>query len=644
MLSFRDLTYRIAGRVLLDHVSAVIPAGHKVGLVGRNGTGKSTLFKIITGELQTETGSVELPNDCKIAKLPQEPPGGEQTPIAYVLAADAEREALLIEAEELEDATSMEDAERIAAVHMRLAEIDAHTAPARAAVILAGLGFDEAAQNRPLDSFSGGWRMRVALAGCLFAQPDLLLLDEPTNHLDLEASLWLESYLKTYPRTFLLISHDRHFLNSAIEHILHIDNTKLVLYRGNYDTFETERRLRMEQQTAFATRQAEQRKHMEAFVARFRASASKARQAQSRIKMLAKMQPIVAAIEDPTVIFRLPDPEELPPPLIVLDHLTAGYAADKPVLRNLDLRIDMEDRIAMLGANGNGKSTLAKILAGTLKPQGGKLQKSGKLRIGYFAQDQDDVLDENRTPVEHMLDLLPNATIEQMRTKLGSFGLVRDKAQTAAGKLSGGERARLLFAMVTHHAPHLLILDEPTNHLDMDTRDALVQAVNEFKGAVILVSHDRHMAEACADRFWLVGDGTVKDFDGDLDDYARLLAEKRRATASTVKLKGGGGGGKAVDASADRKADRKAAAAARQALAPLRIAVQAAEKAMAKLNAEKTRLDATLADPDTYTKMSAAKQSELQKQHGELVKQLETAEEAWLDAQAKLETAQAEAA
>jgi len=638
MLVFRDLTYRIAGRVLLDHVSATIPAGHKVGLVGRNGTGKSTLFKIITGDLQTETGGVELPADCKIAKLPQEPPGGEQTPIAYVLAADTEREALLIEAEELEDSSSMEDAERIAAVHMRLAEIDAHAAPARAAVILAGLGFDEEMQNRPLDTFSGGWRMRVALAGCLFAEPDLLLLDEPTNHLDLEASLWLEGYLKTYPRTFLLISHDRHFLNSAIEHILHIDNTKLVLYRGNYDTFEAERRARMEQQNAFAARQAEQRKHMEDFVNRFRAKASKARQAQSRLKMLAKMQPIAAAIEDPNVIFRLPDPEELPPPLIVLDNLTAGYTADKPVLRHLDMRIDMEDRIAMLGANGNGKSTLAKILAGTLKPQAGKLQRSGKLRVGYFAQDQDDILDENRTPVEHLQDLMEKATIEQLRTRLGSFGLVREKAQTVAGKLSGGERARLLFAMVTHHAPHLLILDEPTNHLDMDTRDALVQAVNEFKGAVILVSHDRHMAEACADRFWLVGDGTVKDFDGDLDDYAKLLADRRRAAAS-VKLKGGTAAAAPV---ADRKADRKAAAAARQALAPLRVAVHNAEKAMAKLSAEKMRLDATLADPDTYTKLSPAKQAELQKQHGDVAKKLEAAEEAWLDAQSKLEEAQAE--
>ncbi|HLT77868.1 MAG TPA: ABC-F family ATP-binding cassette domain-containing protein [Ferrovibrio sp.] len=640
MLSFRDLTYRIAGRVLLDHVSATIPAGHKVGLVGRNGTGKSTLFRIICGELQTETGGVELPNDCKIAKLPQEPPGGSQTPIQYVLAADTEREALLAEAEELENSTSMEDAERIATVHMRLAEIDAHSAPARAAVILAGLGFDEEMQNRPLDSFSGGWRMRVALAGCLFSNPDLLLLDEPTNHLDLEASLWLEGYLKSWPRTFLLISHDRHFLNSAVEHILHIDNTKLVLYRGNYDDFETERRLRMEQQTALAQRQAEQRKHLQDFVDRFRAKASKARQAQSRLKMLAKMQPIAAAVEDPTVIFRLPDPEELPPPLIVLDNLTAGYVPDKPVLRHVDLRIDMEDRIAMLGANGNGKSTLAKILAGTLKPQAGQIRRSGKLRIGYFAQDQDEVLDESRTPVDHLADLMPNATVEQLRTRLGGFGLTREKAQTAAGKLSGGERARLLFAMVTHHAPHLLILDEPTNHLDMDTRDALVQAVNEFKGAVILVSHDRHMAEACADRFWLVADGTVKDFDGDLDDYARYLADKRRA-AATVKLKGGGN---SETSAADRKAERKQAAAARQALAPLRIAVQSAEKALARLNAEKMQLDATLADPDTYTTMTPAKLAELQKQHGEIVRKIEAAEETWLEAQAKLEEAQSEAA
>jgi len=640
MLSFRDLTYRIAGRVLLDHVSATIPAGHKVGLVGRNGTGKSTLFRIICGELQTETGGVELPNDCKIAKLPQEPPGGSQTPIQYVLAADTEREALLAEAEELENSTSMEDAERIATVHMRLAEIDAHSAPARAAVILAGLGFDEEMQNRPLDSFSGGWRMRVALAGCLFSNPDLLLLDEPTNHLDLEASLWLEGYLKSWPRTFLLISHDRHFLNSAVEHILHIDNTKLVLYRGNYDDFEAERRLRMEQQTALAQRQAEQRKHLQDFVDRFRAKASKARQAQSRLKMLAKMQPIAAAVEDPTVIFRLPDPEELPPPLIVLDNLTAGYVPDKPVLRHVDLRIDMEDRIAMLGANGNGKSTLAKILAGTLKPQAGQIRRSGKLRIGYFAQDQDEVLDESRTPVDHLADLMPNATVEQLRTRLGGFGLTREKAQTAAGKLSGGERARLLFAMVTHHAPHLLILDEPTNHLDMDTRDALVQAVNEFKGAVILVSHDRHMAEACADRFWLVADGTVKDFDGDLDDYARYLADKRRA-AATVKLKGGGN---SETSAADRKAERKQAAAARQALAPLRIAVQSAEKALARLNAEKMQLDATLADPDTYTTMTPAKLAELQKQHGEIVRKIEAAEETWLEAQAKLEEAQSEAA
>ncbi|HEX6956528.1 MAG TPA: ABC-F family ATP-binding cassette domain-containing protein [Ferrovibrio sp.] len=637
MLSFRDLTYRIAGRVLLDHASATIPAGHKVGLVGRNGTGKSTLLKVICGELQTETGGVELPERCRIAKLPQEPPGGSQTPIQYVLAADEEREALLAEAEELELSSSMEDAERIAAVHLRLAEIEAHRAPARAAVILAGLGFDEAMQNRPLDTYSGGWRMRVALAGCLFAQPDLLLLDEPTNHLDLEASLWLESYLKTWPRTFLLVSHDRHFLNNAVEHILHIDHAKLVLYRGNYDSFEAERRARMEQQAAFAARQTEQRRHLQEFVDRFRAKASKARQAQSRLKMLAKMQPIAAAIEDPTVIFRLPEPEELAPPIISLDNVAVGYEPGKPVLRGLNMRIDMDDRIAMLGANGNGKSTLAKLLSKRLEPQAGRMQQTNKLRIGYFAQDQDEVLEPERTPVEHLQALMPKATVEQIRTRLGSFGLTGDKSTTKAGALSGGERARLLFAMVTHHVPHLLIMDEPTNHLDMDTRDALVQAVNEFKGAVILVSHDRHMAEACADRFWLVADGTVKEFDGDLDDYARLLAERRRAALAQER---GGNEKSAVD----RKAERKQAAATRQMLAPLRIAVQNAEKALARLNAEKAKLDAKLADPKTYETLSPAAQAELQKQHGELVKRIEAAEEDWLAAQEKLEEAQNEAA
>ncbi|WP_298720755.1 ABC-F family ATP-binding cassette domain-containing protein [uncultured Ferrovibrio sp.] len=638
MLTFRDLTYRIAGRVLLDHASATIPAGHKVGLVGRNGTGKSTLLKVICGELQTETGGVELPERCRIAKLPQEPPGGSQTPIGYVLAADAEREALLAEAEALEQSSRMEDAERIAEVHLRLSEIDAHSAPARAAVILAGLGFDEVMQNRPLDSFSGGWRMRVALAATLFAEPDLLLLDEPTNHLDLEASLWLEGYLKNYPRTFLLVSHDRHFLNNAVEHILHIDNTKLVLYRGNYDSFEAERRARMEQQSALAARQAEQRRHLQEFVDRFRAKASKARQAQSRLKMLAKMQPIVAAIEDPTVIFRLPEPEELAPPIIALENVAVGYQPGKPVLRSLNMRIDMDDRIAMLGANGNGKSTLAKLLSRRLEPQAGKMHQTNKLRIGYFAQDQDEVLDPDRTPVEHMQDLMPKATVEQIRTRLGGFGLTGDKANTAAGKLSGGERARLLFAMVTHHTPHLLILDEPTNHLDMDTRDALVQAVNEFKGAVILVSHDRHMAEACADRFWLVADGTVKDFDGDLDDYARLLAERRKAALASER------GASGEKSAADRKAERKQAAVMRQMLAPLRIAVQNAEKALAKLNAEKAKLDAKLADPKTYETLSAVAQADLQKQHGELVKKIEAMEDAWLEAQEKLEEAQTDAA
>ena len=633
MLVFRDITCRLAGRTLLDGASATIPDGHKVGLVGRNGTGKSTLLKIICGEIGLESGSVEMGERTRIAKLPQEPPGGSQSPIDYVLAADTER------AELLEEAETATDPDRVAHIHSRLADIQAHTAPARAAIILAGLGFDEAGQNRALDTYSGGWRMRVALAATLFIEPDLLLLDEPTNHLDLEAALWLEGYLRSYPRTFLLVSHDRHFLNNAVEHILHIDHGKLVLYRGDYDSFEAERRAKMAQQTAMAQRQEAARKHLQAFVDRFRAKASKASQAQSRLKMLAKMEPISAALEDPTVIFKLPEPEELSPPIITLDNVNVGYEPGKPVLRKLNLRIDMEDRIAFLGANGNGKSTLAKLLAGALSTDGGKLFKSGKLRIGYFAQDQEDMLDANRTPIQHLQELLPALPPMQVRARLGAFGLTQSKAETAAGKLSGGERARLLFAMVTYHKPHLLILDEPTNHLDIDTRDALVQALNEYSGAVLLVSHDRHLAEACVDRFWLVADGSVTPFDGDLDDYAKLLADRRKGTREQAREAAGEPLSKA-----DRKADRRQAAEARKALAPLRKAVKDAEAALAKLTAERNTLDAKLADPDTYTKLSPADQSALSKRHGEVLRLIDAQEEAWLSAQAELEAAQNDAA
>ena len=633
MLVFRDITCRLAGRTLLDGASATIPDGHKVGLVGRNGTGKSTLLKIICGEIGLESGSVEMGERTRIAKLPQEPPGGSQSPIDYVLAADTER------AELLEEAETATDPDRVAHIHSRLADIQAHTAPARAAIILAGLGFDEAGQNRALDTYSGGWRMRVALAATLFIEPDLLLLDEPTNHLDLEAALWLEGYLRSYPRTFLLVSHDRHFLNNAVEHILHIDHGKLVLYRGDYDSFEAERRAKMAQQTAMAQRQEAARKHLQAFVDRFRAKASKASQAQSRLKMLAKMEPISAALEDPTVIFKLPEPEELSPPIITLDNVNVGYEPGKPVLRKLNLRIDMEDRIAFLGANGNGKSTLAKLLAGALTTDGGKLFKSGKLRIGYFAQDQEDMLDANRTPIQHLQELLPALPPMQVRARLGAFGLTQSKAETAAGKLSGGERARLLFAMVTYHKPHLLILDEPTNHLDIDTRDALVQALNEYSGAVLLVSHDRHLAEACVDRFWLVADGSVTPFDGDLDDYAKLLADRRKGTREQAREAAGEPLSKA-----DRKADRRQAAEARKALAPLRKAVKDAEAALAKLTAERNTLDAKLADPDTYTKLSPADQSVLSKRHGEVLRLIDAQEEAWLSAQAELEAAQSDAA
>jgi len=614
MLTITDLTYRVGGRTLLEKANAQLPAGRRVGLVGRNGAGKSTLLGLILNELHPETGEIEMPRRWRVGVVAQEAPGGDTTPLDAVLAADTERTSLLAEAE------TTEDLSRISEIHDRLNDIDAYAAPARAASILAGLGFDEPMQSRPLSSYSGGWRMRVALASVLFSRPDLLLLDEPTNHLDLEAALWLESYLKVWPNALLLVSHDRDILNSCVTHILHLDDKKLTLYSGNYDFYERVREEQRMQLAAEATRVTNQRDHLQKFVDRFRAKASKARQAQSKLKALQKLAPIAIPREDPSVVFNFPEPRELRPPLITLDGVSVGYEPGKPILSGLNQRLDPDDRIALLGSNGNGKSTFAKLLVGRLEPTSGRLARANKVTCGFFAQHQIEDMDAAATPFIAMSRIMKDARPEQVRARLGSFGFAQDKANVKIGDLSGGERARLNFAFITHDAPSLLVLDEPTNHLDIQAREALVEALNEYKGAVILISHDRHMVELTADRLWLVADGKVTPFEDDLDEYQRyILSERSR----------GGGKGKS------RKDERRSGAQTREALSSLKKRARDAEALVTKLNAEKVKLEAELAAPATYT--DSKKVASLSRQQGELATRLAAAEEEWLEAQAALD-------
>jgi ATP-binding cassette, subfamily F, member 3 len=529
MLSITDLTFRIAGRTLLDKVSISIPSGHRVGLVGPNGTGKSTLFKLISGELQADGGEISLIKGATMGMVRQDLPDDDTSIIDVVLDSHTERASLLKEAE------TTEDPDRIGYIYERLEAIGAYDAPARVATILAGLGFNEAAQNSPINSFSGGWRARVALAAALFLEPNLLLLDEPTNHLDFEAMVWLENYLQRYKYTLIIISHDRDILNKTVDHILHLENLKLVNYTGNYDQFERRRAERMLNQQAMHEKQQAQKAKMMVFVNRFKAKASKARQAQSRLKMIEKMDIVDAVMADRVTAFTFPEPDELKSPLITLEDVDAGYEPTKPVLRKLNLRIDMDDRIALLGANGNGKSTLVKLLSSRLAPQHGQLLKSGKLRIGYFAQFQTDELNVNLTPFEVMREVMREKPQSKIRASLGNFGFDKHKADTKVGELSGGEKARLLFCLMSYDAPHIMLLDEPTNHLDIDAREALMQALNNYNGAVILVSHDPHLVECVADRLWLVADGTCKPYDDDLEGYRNLIVQQRRKEREQTK-------------------------------------------------------------------------------------------------------------
>ncbi len=633
MLQITDVTYRIAGRTLLENASAVIPTGHKAGLVGPNGAGKSTMLKLLVGNLVADGGEVSMTAGARVGSVAQEMPGGSRSLIDTVLDADTERAALLVEAEELESPDYKGDPMRIAHVHQRLSDIDAYRAPARAAEILAGLGFDETAQNRACSEFSGGWRMRVALAAALFSGPDILMLDEPTNHLDLEAAIWLEAYLKDYPGTLLIVSHDREFLNAIPDMIIHLEQGKLVTYRGNYDQFRRQRAERQANQAAALAKQTAAREHMEDFVRRFRAQATKARQAQSRLKALARMETLAPLVEDRTVKFDFPAPAPLSPPLVTLDLVDVGYDG-KPVLRGLNLRIDGDDRIALLGANGNGKSTLVKLLAGRLKPLDGQMVKSGKLKVGYFAQHQADEFDLDLTALAQAKKAMPGVVEEKVRAHLGRFGFSQERSNTKVGSLSGGEKARLLFALMAKEAPNILLLDEPTNHLDVESREALIQALNAYEGAVILVTHDPHLVELAADRLWLVADGKVVAYDGDLDDYRKLLLDKRRAERRSGK--------EDRKAAKQREADRKSAAEIRAQLTPLRKAVEAAELEVAKITKEIAALDRKLEDPELYSG-PATRITQLQTERGAVATRLAAAEEKWLDATSALEAADPEA-
>ncbi len=632
MLQISELTYRVGGRLLLDRASVTIPAGHKVALVGRNGTGKSTLLRLIAGELAPDAGEVSVPNGTRMGWVRQEAPAGPESLIDTVLAADTERAALMAEAE------TATDPARIADIHTRLADIGAYAAEARAARILSGLGFDAEAQKRPCSDFSGGWRMRVALAAVLFSEPDLLLLDEPTNHLDLEATVWLEDYLRTYPRTILIVSHDRELLNAVPTTTVHLDQLKLTLYGGNYDQFVRERALKLENLKSQAAKQDARREHLQKFVDRFRYKASKARQAQSKLKAIEKLGPRIQVIEDSAVSFDFPSPEELAPPLIALENAEVGYDG-RPVLRKLNLRIDSDDRIALLGANGNGKSTLVKLLANRLPTLAGEMRRSGKLRVGYFAQHQADELNLDWTPVQQVQAAMPTAPVEKVRAHLGRFGFIQSKADTRIGSLSGGEKAKLLLALMTRDAPHILMLDEPTNHLDIDSRDALVDALNDYAGAVIVISHDPSLIALTADRLWLVADGTCKPFDGDLEDYRRLLLDKGRAEARGARPQDETAATPAAGREV-RKEQRRSAAEIRQVLAPFRKRMERLEKEMAELSKRKTGLETKLADPNLYAGDVAAA-TKLQIDLAWVERDLARVEEEWLTAAAEMEETEA---
>ena len=616
MLKISDITYSVAGRTLVENASVTIPTGHKVGLVGRNGSGKTTLFKIIRGEMVLDTGVVNMPKGWKIGGVSQEVPGNEVSLINTVLRADVEREALLAEAE------TATDPSRIAEVQTRLVDIDAWSAEARAASILRGLGFTHNEQLQPCSAFSGGWRMRVALAAVLFSEPDLLLLDEPTNYLDLEGALWLEAYLTKYPHTVLIVSHDRELLNRSVGGILHLEDKGLIYYTGTYDMFAKQRAQKRALMASAAKKQDAKREHLQAFVDRFKAKASKAKQAQSRVKALEKMETIRAPEDVARTVFTFPKPEELSPPIIATENASVGYG-ETIILRDLNLRIDQDDRIALLGRNGEGKSTLSKMLSDRLQIASGNMVTSNKLRIGFFAQHQVDELYIDETPLEHLMRERASEGQARLRARLAGFGLGADQADTEVGRLSGGQKARLSLLLATLPAPHLLILDEPTNHLDIESREALVDALTAYTGAVILVSHDMHLLSMVADRLWLVKDGHVTSYDDDLQAYRKMLLTPEKPKGKDKP----------------KPAEKKKTASKEQ-LQAMRSDTKKGEERVKKINEMRDKLAKKLADPALYEDGKAGELATWNAKYAEIMNALERAEAIWMQSLERLERAQ----
>jgi ATP-binding cassette subfamily F protein 3 len=620
MLKISDITYSVAGRTLVENASVTIPTGHKVGLVGRNGSGKTTLFKIIRKEMVLDTGSVSMPQGWKIGGVSQEVPGNEVSLIDTVLRADTEREALMAEAETATDPT------RISEIQTRLTDIDAWSAEARAATILKGLGFTHSEQLQPCSAFSGGWRMRVALAAVLFSEPDLLLLDEPTNYLDLEGALWLEAYLVKYPHTVLIVSHDRELLNRSVGGILHLEDKGLIYYTGTYDMFAKQRAQKRALQASAAKKQDAKREHLQAFVDRFKAKASKAKQAQSRVKALEKMETIRAPEDVARTVFTFPKPEELSPPIIATEKASVGYG-ETIILRDLNLRIDQDDRIALLGRNGEGKSTLSKMLSDRLKIASGSMVTSNKLRIGFFAQHQVEELYVDETPLEHLLRERPAEGQAKLRARLAGFGLGADQADTAVGRLSGGQKARLSLLLATLPAPHLLILDEPTNHLDIESREALVDALTAYSGAVILVSHDMHLLSMVADRLWLVKDGHVSVYEEDLQAYRKMLLSNDKPAKK--------------DKDAKKAEKPKVKRPSQDQIKALRADVRKCEERMSKIDEMRDKLAKKLADPVLYEEARKGELETWNKKYAEVMEAHGRAETMWMTALEKLEAANA---